>query len=149
MLTPAMRLAALVGALLVFSACSAGGTTPGTEDAPREVRLTMTADNAFDPPRIEVTRGETVRFVVRNASDEAHEAYVGTAAEQRAHATDHSGFGPEEQGDAAHMGYGVHVPPRGDGVMVVTFDQGTEYLIGCHYPGHYEAGMRAVIEVSQ
>lgn len=32
----------------------------------------------------------------------------------------------------------------------VTFDDAdaSEFVIGCHYPGHYDAGMRAIITVS-
>jgi uncharacterized cupredoxin-like copper-binding protein len=54
----------------------------------------------------------------------------------------------EGQTTTTHMGYGVHVAPFGNGELVVAFDNAYEYVIGCHYPGHYAAGMRAVIEVT-
>lgn len=136
-------LVALTGAV-VLSACST--TVPGSSEAPRTVDLTMTEEGTFEPATIEVRRGETIRFAVRNESDEAHEAYIGTEEEQRAHATDHSGFG-DDQASAPHMGNGVHVPQFGTAELTFTFDTGSEYVIGCHYPGHYEAGMRAIVEV--
>ena len=142
------RATLLLAALLLLSACSAGQPTVGTESSPRRIDLTMTDQMTFEPATIQVRRGETVRFVVRNASNEAHEAYIGTEEEQRIHATDHSGFG-NDQADTPHMGYGLHVAPFGNGEFTVTLGEGPEYLIGCHYPGHYEAGMRAVIEVSE
>lgn len=142
------RAALLLPAVLLLGACSADAPSFGTDESPRRVDLTMTDEMAFEPPTIEVRRGETVRFVVRNASAEDHEAYIGTEDEQRIHATDHSGFGPREQTDVTHMGYGVHVPSRGNGELVAQFNEDTEYVIGCHYPGHYEAGMRAVIQVA-
>jgi uncharacterized cupredoxin-like copper-binding protein len=142
------RATPLLAAVLLLSACSAGAPSAGTESSPRRVDLTMTDQMTFEPATIQVRRGETIRFVVRNVSNEAHEAYIGTEEEQRIHATDHSGFG-NDQANTPHMGYGVHVPPLGNGEFIVTFDEDLEYVIGCHYPGHYEAGMRAVIEVSE
>ena len=108
----------------------------------------MTDELTFEPATIEVRHGETIRFVVRNASNEDHEAYIGTEEEQRLHATVHSALSPEQQTTTTHMGYAVHVPAFGNGEMLAKFDEDPVYVIGCHYPGHYEAGMRAVIEVS-
>lgn len=148
MVTAVWRAALLLAGVLLLSACSAGVSTVGTDLSPRRIDLTMTDQMTFDPATIQVRRAETIRFVVRNVSKEAHEAYIGTEEEQRIHATDHSGFG-NDQANTAHMGYGVHVPPLGNGEFIVTFDEDLEYVIGCHYPGHYEGGMRAVIEVSE
>ena len=86
--------------------------------------------------------------MIRNASKEDHEAYIGTEEEQRIHATAHYALSSAEQTKSTHMGYGVHVPAFGNGEFVYKFDQAADLEIGCHYPGHYEAGMRAVIEVS-
>lgn len=45
---------------------------------------------------------------------------------------------------------GVHVAPFGTGRLEYTFDDAdaSEFVIGFHYPGHYDAGMRAIITVS-
>ena len=142
------RATLLLAAVLLLSACSTGASRTGTEASPRQIDLVMTDQMTFDPARIEVRRGETIRFVVRNASNEEHEAYIGTEEEQRLHATVHAAVSSEEQTKTTHMGYAVHVPAFGNGEMVAKFDEDLEYVIGCHYPGHYEAGMRAVIEVS-
>lgn len=145
-LTPTWAALFALTAALVLSACSAA--QPGTNETPREVDLTMTEEGSFEPALIQVRRGEAVRFVVRNVSNEGHEAYIGTEEEQGVHATDHSGFG-NDQANVPHTGYGVHVAPFGNGDLTYTFDAVGEWVIGCHYPGHYEAGMRAVIEVSE
>lgn len=137
----------LAAAAVVLSACSGAATRTGTAASPRAVDLTMTEDMTFEPARIEVRRGETVAFRVRNGSNEAHEAYIGTEEEQRLHETDHSGFGGNQEA-VTHMGYGMHIAPLGTGELVSMFDEDVEYVIGCHYPGHYAAGMRAVIDVS-
>lgn len=138
----------LVAAAVVLAACSAAATGTGTAESPRSVDLTMTDETTFEPARIEGHRGETVRFRVRNVSNEGHEAYIGTDAEQRLHETRHYALSADEQTKTTHMGYGIHVAPFGTGELVFRFDEDTEYVIGCHYPGHYEAGMRAVIDVT-
>lgn len=146
-LSPILRTALLLAAVGLLSACSPAAPRTGTSASPRTIELTMTDQMTFEPARLDVRRGEVVRFVVRNVSNEAHEAYIGTEEEQQLHATVHSGLGVGDQATTTHMGYGVHIPPFGNGELVVTFDQVYAYVIGCHYPGHYAAGMRAVIEV--
>lgn len=138
----------LIAASAVLSACSSAATQPGPDESPRAVDLTMTEDMTFEPARVEVRAGETTVFRVRNVSNEAHEAYIGTEEEQRLHATTHSAVSGDEQTQTSHMGYGVHIAPFGTGELVTKFDDDVEYVIGCHYPGHYAAGMRAVIDVS-
>ena len=145
---PVLRTALLLVAVGMLSACSPAAPAAGTNASPRRIDLTMTDRMTFEPARIEVRRGETIRFVVRNTSNEAHEAYVGTEEEQGVQATNHGQVPAEDQTTTTHMGYGVHVAPFGNGELVVAFENAYEYVIGCHYPGHYAAGMRAVIEVT-
>jgi uncharacterized cupredoxin-like copper-binding protein len=132
---------------VLLAGCAGAASEAGTEESPRIVDLTMTDEMTFAPDRIEVRAGETIVFRVRNDSDEGHEAYIGTEDEQRLHEIDHSGFASDEQASTTHMGYGVHVAPFGTGELTSVFSADTEYVIGCHYPGHYDAGMRAVVNV--
>lgn len=144
------RVAMLLAAVLLLSACSAGEPTVGTDSSPREIDLTMTDEMTFEPATIEVRRGETVLFRIRNSSNEAHEAYIGSEEQQTLHATRHSAVASEEQTAIPHINQpAVHVPPLGTGEFVYRFDEGVGFVIGCHYPGHYEAGMRVVVEVSE
>lgn len=138
----------LAAVAVVLAACSDAAIRTGTAESPRVVDLTMTDDMTFEPARVQVRRGETVAFRLRNVSNEGHEAYIGTEEEQRVHATDHSGFGGDQDA-VTHMGYGIHVAPFGSGELVSQFDEDLEYVIGCHYPGHYAAGMRAVVDVTE
>jgi uncharacterized cupredoxin-like copper-binding protein len=144
-----LRTALLMAAAGLLGACSPAAPKLGTSASPRTVELTMTEQLTFEPARIQVRRGETIRFVVRNDSSVAHEAYVGTEEEQRVHATQHGLVPIDKQWTTSHMGYGINVAPSGTGELVVAFDNAYAYVIGCHYPGHYEAGMRAVVEVSE
>lgn len=141
--------ALLLAAAALLGACSPAASGVGTSASPRTVELTMTEQVTFEPARIQVRRGETIRFVVRNVSKVGHEAYIGTEEEQQVHATKHGLVPIDRQWTTSHVGYGIHVAPLGSGVLVVAFDKPYQYVIGCHYPGHYEAGMRAVIEVTE
>lgn len=143
---PEWKLGLLLAVVPVLAACSAGPAV-GTQASPRTIDLVMTDQMTFEPSRIEVRLGETIRFAVRNDSDQNHEAYIGTEEEQRLHETVHASVSAAGQASTTHMGYATHVPALGKGTIVATFDSDYEYVIGCHYPGHYAAGMRAVIEV--
>lgn len=145
-----LRVVTLLAAVFLLGACSAAEPMVGTDSSPREIDLTMTDELTFEPATIEVRRGETVLFRIRNSSNQAHEAYIGSEEEQALHATRHSAVAPEEQTAIPHINQpAVHVPPLGTGEFLYRFDERVELVIGCHYPGHYEAGMRAVIEVSE
>lgn len=43
---------------------------------------------------------------------------------------------------------GVTVEPGDTGELTYTFSEGDELLIGCHQEGHYEAGMKVMVNVS-
>ena len=92
--TPILRTALLLAALVLSAPAPPAAPKAGTTSSPRTVQLTMTDQMTFDPARIQVRRGETVRFVVRNVSNEAHEAYIGTEEEQRCTRRCTQGWGP-------------------------------------------------------
>lgn len=141
------RPAVVVASALVLTACSAPAASPSRID--RTVELTMTEQLTFEPTQIEVRRGETISFSIRNLDDEGHEAFIGTEEEQRLHAIEHSGLPLSEQAEVTHVMAGRHVAPFGTRVIEYAFQDPDldEIVIGCHYPGHYEAGMRVVITV--
>lgn len=150
MVVLASRAALLLAAAILLGACSAAEPTVGTDSSPRQIDLTMTDQMTFEPATVEVRRGETVLFRIRNISNEAHEAYIGSEEEQALHATRHSAVASEEQAAVPHINQpAVHVAPFGTGEFLYRLDEGLGLVIGCHYPGHYEGGMRAVIEVSE
>lgn len=143
-------LAAVRGALLGLTAALALGACsaqPEASPSPRIVDLTV-AELAFEPGTVGVARGETVLFRIHNPSNEGHEAYFGTDDEQRLHAETHYALPADGQSRIDHYAMlGVHIAPFGIAELTVKFDTGDEWVIGCHYPGHYQAGMRTVITV--
>jgi uncharacterized cupredoxin-like copper-binding protein len=66
------------------SAYQAFGTRGRAQDVRRTVDIVM-QDNTYQPQRIQVRAGETVRFRVRNAGELLHEFNIGTAAMHQQH----------------------------------------------------------------
>ena len=132
---------AALGAVLVFGvvACGSSGAAKGTKDKPRAITVVM-VDNDFSEPIIGVSAGETVTFTFHNNGQVVHEGFVGPVAAQAARGTA-SESGPEPTG-------GVLVRPGETGTLTYTFGSVGQLILGCHLPGHYEAGMRSTINVS-
>lgn len=112
----------------------------------RVVELSMEGMH-FIPDRIEVKAGELVAFVVTNPNDIPHEVYIGTEADQVAHHAMHMAAGASAQAQVPHGGYGIFLSPHETAVVSYRFDTPGKVLLGCHLPGHWEAGMVATVVV--
>lgn len=133
-----------VAAALLALLAGCAGTTPGTSDAPRTIEVAMTDALRFDPERITVTAGETIRFVVENPTALEHEFVIGDEHEQAEHAAEMMGEGMmHDEPNAVSVGAGQIEE------LVYTFDEPGELLIGCHVDRHYDAGMRGAIVVEE
>ncbi|WP_419900811.1 cupredoxin domain-containing protein [Roseomonas sp. USHLN139] len=66
------------------AAYEAFGTRGRAQDVKRTIDIVM-RDNSYQPQRIQVRAGETVRFRVRNAGELLHEFNIGTAAMHQQH----------------------------------------------------------------
>jgi uncharacterized cupredoxin-like copper-binding protein len=129
--------------------------------ATRTVTITI-RDNTYEPESIDVKKGETIRFVVKNTSELLHEFNIGTAAMHAEHqkemavmaehgmitATginrdlmnmDHSKMGlPVMKHDDPNA---VLVEPGKTAELVWKFSKTAKLEFACNLPGHYEAGM--------
>lgn len=146
---------AAVAALAILAAACGDddASTAGGSDATRTVEIDM-VDIAFEPESVDVGAGETVRFVFTNRGEIAHDAFIGDADAQAGHESDMrdaedehggehgSGHGEEDGSDA------VTVAPGDRGELTHTFDEAGAIEIGCHQPGHYDAGMKIDVEVA-
>ncbi len=92
----------------------------------------------FDPSRIVVTRGETVKFVVINVGKLAHEFVIGDAAEQAAHEKEMQAMPGMSM---KHDVNGISLPPGQTHDLVWTFTRDGTVEYACHIPGHFAAGM--------
>ena len=141
----------LVLSLVLTSVAAACGGDDGGADAARTIEIDM-VDIAFEPSSIDVEAGETVRFVFSNDGEAVHEGYLGDEHAQEEHDVERSGDGDEvEEMDGMDHGgdeEAVVVDPGDTGELTYTFDEPGVIQIGCHQPGHYEAGMVIDVDVT-
>lgn len=112
--------------------------------ARRRIEVRMGDDMRFQPDRISVRQGETVRFTVRNEGRMLHEFVIGTRAENQAHAElmkKHPGMEHDEP-------WMAHVAPGQTADLVWHFNRAGEFEFACLIAGHYDAGMRGTLVVS-
>ena len=140
------RFAVLAAALALFAAaCGGDDDDTSAADGTRTIEIEM-MDIEYSPDEIEVAAGETIRFVFDNTGAVAHDAFVGDEDAQ----ADHEDEMGEDEGGMDHGADddGVTVDPGEVGELSYTFDEPGTFLIGCHQPGHYDAGMIVTVDVT-
>lgn len=133
---------------------------PGkASDASRTITVEM-HDNYYEPESIEVSPGETVRFLVENKGSLVHEFNIGTAAMHEAHQEEMAMMmahgvieGSKINHDMMEMDMGdghsmkhddpnsVLLEPGQSKEIVWTFSEKSGIEFACNVPGHYQAGM--------
>ncbi len=103
-------------------------------------KVAMT-DFRFTPSSFTVKAGTTVRFVFSNLGAVPHQALIGDEDLQLEY---EAAMSPETQ----VKGQGVIVGSGETGSLAYTFAKPGTLLIGCHEPGHWDAGMLATIRVT-
>ena len=142
---PRLPMLVIAGLALLLPGCvvQAVASPPATRDIP----VTISGLH-FVPDHFEVRVGETIRFIVTNPTDLPHELFIGTMAEQLAHhAQVMNQPSPQQVQLMQHTGYGIYLEPYDSGQFVYHFSAAGQVMIGCHVPGHWEAGMLATITV--
>ncbi len=124
------------------AASVAPSVAPSAEPLSGEVKVVMNDTMRFAPDPITVKAGEEVTFVVTNEGLIVHEFFVGTEAAQVEHAAEMA---------AGAMGHGhdnaLSLKAGETGSLTMTFADAGSLLIGCHEPGHYDAGMKSTLTV--
>lgn len=120
---------------------------PGNPKKPaRVVQVTMgeaAGKMIYVPERVEVKKGEQIRFVLRNNGELDHEFILGTIAENLKH-----GEAMKTNPGMEHdHGNGKQLAPRKSGELVWKFTKAGEFEYSCLIPGHREAGMVGTIVV--
>jgi len=116
---------------------------PGDPDKPaRTIEIAM-KEMMFEPSRIEVKRGEQVRFVLHNVGSEDHEFLLATTEENLKHA--------EVMKKHPHMEHdepnGVRVAPKKTAEILWKFTKTGTFEYSCLIPDHREYGMTGHIDV--
>jgi uncharacterized cupredoxin-like copper-binding protein len=103
----------------------------------RTVRIGMADTMRYSPSELNIRRGETVKFIVRNNGKQDHEMVLGTLKDLKEHAEmmkKHPGM----EHDESHM---VDLKPGKTGILIWQFTRAGTFHFGCFEPGHFEAGM--------
>jgi uncharacterized cupredoxin-like copper-binding protein len=138
-------------AITVTSAHEEGGTfsagEPGNPKKPaRIVMITMRDEPGkmmFIPNKVEVKKGEQIRFMLRNSGALEHEFVLASAEENAKHA-EQMKKNPDMEHDDPN---GKRLKPNGTAEIVWKFTKTGEFQFGCLIPGHPEAGMVGTVVV--
>ncbi|WP_293801800.1 cupredoxin family protein [uncultured Bosea sp.] len=159
MKTAAFKLAAiavLMSAGAALAGPGAGGHGHGDETAygkpgdpkkpARPIQVVMSEKDgkmSFIPDRIEVRRGEQIRFQLRNNGELDHELVLATLEENLKHAVEMQ-KNPDMEHDDPNA---KRLAPKKAGEIVWAFTKPGEFDFSCLIPGHREAGMTGKIIV--
>ena len=120
---------------------------PGDPKKPaRIVLVTMREGDGkmmFIPERVEVKRGEQVRFMLTNSGELDHEFVLASTEENLKHAEEMK-KNPEMEHDDPNA---KRVAPKKKSELVWRFTKAGTFEYGCLIPGHREAGMTGAIIV--
>lgn len=120
---------------------------PGNPKRPaRVVQVTMRESDGrmvYVPERVEVKRGEQIRFVLRNNGALEHEFVLATREDNLKHAEAMKN-NPEMEHDDPNA---KRLQPSKSGEVVWRFTKSGEFEYGCLIPGHREAGMIGMVVV--
>ena len=113
--------------------------------ANRTITIEMSDNMRYTPSNIQVKQGETVRFIVKNAGQVKHELSLGTEKELLEHLEQMRKF-PDMEHDEPSK---ITLQPGKQGEIVWQFTKAGAVNFACLMPGHYEAGMKGVVQVGK
>jgi uncharacterized cupredoxin-like copper-binding protein len=119
--------------------------TPAQVVAPsmKEVRIEVDDTMRFSPATWEAQVGEPIRIIFVNKGKVDHELVIGTEKEIVAHAKEMASPGAKGH----HHTNEISAKPGQQAELIWTFKKPGQYAMACFEPGHYEAGMKGVINV--
>jgi uncharacterized cupredoxin-like copper-binding protein len=120
---------------------------PGSPKQPfRVVEVVMTDDGgkmAFTPDRLEVKKGEQIKFVLKNVGLVDHEFLIDTVKNNAQHKVE-----MEKNPDMQHEEpNGARVKPGATKEILWRFTKTGTFEFACLLPGHYESGMKGTVAI--
>ena len=111
----------------------------------RTVTVDMSDAMRFSPVNLSVKQGETIRFVVKNSGQIKHEMVLGTVKDLKEHAEVMKKF-PEMEHAEPNM---ITLAPGKTGEIIWRFTKSGKVDFACLQPGHYDAGMKGLVNVAK
>lgn len=136
------------------AALAAGNHAGGHGDSPigkpgvaskvsRTIHVEMANGMRFKPSEIQVKKGETIRFVLKNADGIKHEFSLGTEKELLEHYEVMKRF-PDMEHDEPSK---ISLAPSKQGEVIWQFTKADVVNFACLHPGHFDAGMKGQVNV--
>jgi uncharacterized cupredoxin-like copper-binding protein len=120
---------------------------PGDPKKPfRVVEITMTdgpGTMSYSPDKIEVRKGEQIKFVLKNTGYLAHEFLLDSFENNAKHKIEMQ-KNPEMEHDDPN---GKRLEPKKSAEVLWRFTKSGTFEFACLIPGHYETGMKGTIVV--
>ncbi|UFZ07793.1 cupredoxin family protein [Bradyrhizobium ontarionense] len=116
---------------------------PGDPKQPSRTIEVLLNEMEFTPARIEVRRGEQIRFVLRNAGKEDHEFLLATTPENLKHAAVMRKH-PHMEHDEPN---GARLAPNKTAELVWRFTKPGTFEYSCLIPDHRDYGMTGHVTV--
>jgi len=121
---------------------------PGDANKPaRTIEVVMKetpdAKMLYEPSRIEVKRGEQVRFILKNVGKVDHEFMLDSVANNAKHKIQMQ-KNPDMEHDDPN---GKRLAPGQTAEILWRFSKGGTFEFACLIPGHYESGMKGAAVV--
>ena len=110
----------------------------------KEVRIEVNDTMRFSPTVWAAQAGEPIRIILVNKGKVDHELVIGSEKEIMAHAKEMAS--PNAKGH--HHTNEISAKPGQRAELVWTFKEPGRYAMACFETGHYEAGMKGVINVA-
>jgi uncharacterized cupredoxin-like copper-binding protein len=146
----AVSMAMLFGTMTIAAAHDAehfSAGEPGNPKKPARVVEVVMRDSdgkmAFVPDRVDVRKGEQVRFVIRNEGALKHEFTLASVKDNDKHAKLMMKYPDMEHDDPNAKS----VDPGKTAEILWRFNKGGTFEFACLIPGHREAGMRGTVTV--
>lgn len=120
---------------------------PGDPKKPAQVILVtmreLDGKMVFIPDRVEVKKGQQVRFMLRNSGELEHEFVLASTDDNLKHAEQMKKIPDMEHDDPN----GKRLAPKKAAEIVWRFTKAGQFEFGCLIPGHREAGMTGIVIV--
>lgn len=120
---------------------------PGDPKRPfRTVEILMTdegAKMAYTPDRLEVKRGDQIKFILKNVGVVDHEFLIDTKQNNAKHKLE-----MEKTPDMEHEeANGARLKPGTTREILWRFTKAGTFEFACLLPGHYESGMKGIVVI--